>query len=155
MFLVALTALLCFSGCATAPLTPQQAISAGVSGAGEAIGTAALNKHIVNGQVDPAYLAGYETTVTNLRGYMQGQFTPADMHTFLANANGAGLSQPQVSIVAFIDGLSPEFIAVNGGAAPTPDGAIADAAVKQLSVGAARAVGLVTGTNWNPPWLTP
>jgi hypothetical protein len=131
-------------------LTPgQQIVAAGV-GAGEGIGTLLLKGHVVNGVIDPVYLASYEAEIPNVAGLMQGKITPADLHTLLANANQAGLNSQQLSVVGLLNGVSGEFIKVNGGATPSPDGQQADGAAKQVAVGLGNAVGLVTGTNYVP-----
>lgn len=132
-------------------LTPgQQIVAAGV-GVGEAIGTKILRAHSVNGVVDPTYLASYEAEIANVGGLMQGKITPADLHTLLANANGTSLSADQQSVVGLLNGVTSEFVKVNGGTPPTPDGNNVDAAAKQVAVGLGDAVGLVTGTNYTGP----
>ena len=131
-------------------LTPgQQVVAAGV-GAGESIGTVILKAHTVNGVVDPTYLASYEAEIPNVAGLMQNKITPADLNKILANANQAGLSSSQLGVVGLLQGVTGEFIKVNGGATPSPDGQAADGAAKQLAVGLGQAVGLVTGTNYVP-----
>lgn len=149
---------LCFSGCAgisavTGESTAQQ-ISANAEGAGEAVGSALLKKHSTAGVVDAGYLANYTALAPKIANVMAGAVTPADVHTLISDANGVALTSGQSAVVGYLDGLSPEFIAVNGtanGQAPTVNGAIADAAAKQFASGLERALGLVTGTNFVPP----
>jgi hypothetical protein len=131
-------------------LTPgQQVVAAGV-GAGEGIGAVILKSHMVNGVVDPTYLASYEAEIPNVAGLMQGKITPADLNKILANAGQAGLNSQQMGVVGLLNGVTGEFIKVNGGATPSPDGQAADGAAKQVAVGLGQAVGLVTGTNYVP-----
>ena len=81
--------------------------------------------------------------------------TPADQHTILAGQSGSiTLSKDQLTVVAYLSGLSPEFIAVNGGPVKTADGALADALCQQFAAGMANAVGLVTGANYVVPALS-
>lgn len=131
-------------------LTPgQQAVAAGI-GAGEGIGTLLLKSHIVNGSVDPGYLASYESEIPNVAGVMQGAITPADLSKILANASNAGLNKNQLAVVGTLNGITTEFVKVNGGPTPTPDGLTAQGAAQQLAVGLGLAVGLVTGANYVP-----
>jgi hypothetical protein len=141
-----------FTGCAGE--SQSQVIAANGEAAGEAVGTYLLKQHSVGGVVDPTYLGSFQALTPKIAKVMAGAVTPADVHTLIADAKGVTLTSGQSTVVAYLDGLSPEFIATNGtvnGQAPTPDGALADAAAKQFSSGLARAVGLVTGTNFTPP----
>lgn len=139
---------LTMTGCSG--LSPSQLIASNGMAAGEAVGKTLLSKHSVNGVVDPAYLARYEAQVPKVANLMQGAITPADIHDLIADASGVTLTSGQSTVVAYLDGLSPEFIKSNGNPL-TPDGAIAAAAAQQFSAGLARAVGFVTGTNFTPP----
>jgi hypothetical protein len=130
------------AGCGT---TAGQNIAA----AGEALGSYMLKKHIVNGVVDPVYLASYESEIPNISGLMAGKITPADLHTLLANSSAVALDSNQTQLVGFLDGVSQEFIQTNGNPI-TPQGAEVQAAAQQLAIGLGRAVGLVTGTNYVP-----
>jgi hypothetical protein len=141
-------ALVVIVGCA---LTPSQQIVAAGQGAGQAIGAKLLADHSVNGTVDPAYLASYESEIPKVAGLMQGAITPADLHAILGVSSSVKLSSSQLAVVGLLNGVSAEYIKVNGGSTPTPDGALTDAAAKQVAAGLASAVGLVTGTNYTPP----
>lgn len=132
-------------------LSPSQQIVAAGEGAGEAIGSKLLISHQVNGVVDATYLAQYEAEIPKVAGLMQGAITPADLHNILGVSGQANLNSSQTQVVGFLNGVTDEFIKVNGGATPSPDGAIADAAAKQVAFGLGRAVGLVTGTNYVAP----
>lgn len=138
---------LAFAGCAG--MTQQQIIAANVEGAGEAVGVKLLKAHETNGAVDLVYLSSFVDEIPKVANAMQGAITPADLHVILNNTQG--LSSDQLAAVAYLDGVSPEFIAVNGGTTPTIDGAIADASFKQFAAGLGRSVGLVTGQNYSPP----
>lgn len=136
------------SGCS---LTPgQQAVAAG-QGAGEGIGSKLLKSHSVNGVVDPAYLVKYEAEIPNVAGLMLGKITPADLHDIIANEDGAGLSADQTALVGVLNSVTDEYVKVNGGATPTPGGSVVDGDAKNFAAGLAKAVGLVTGTNYTPP----
>lgn len=136
------------TGCGTT--TGQKIVAVG-TGTGEAIGSKLLKDHSTNGVVDAAYLAKYEAEIPNVAGLMQGKITPADLHDILGVASSASLSSDQTAVVGLLNGVTDEFVKVNGGATPTPDGNQVDAAAKQVAAGLGRAVGLVTGTNYVPP----
>lgn len=145
---IVLCAVAFVSACA---LTPSQQIVAAGTGAGEAIGSKLLKAHSSNGLVDPVYLASYEAEIPKVAGLMQGAITPADLHTILANAGTSGLSADQTAVVGLLNGVTDEYVKVNGGSTPTPDGSLTDAAAKQVAAGLSRAIGLVTGINYAPP----
>lgn len=138
------------AGCVGGLTPSQQMVAAGV-GAGEAVGTALLKKNMTATAVSPAYLGTYESLIPKVSTLMQGGITPADLHNLIGQVDTSGLSAEQLAVVGLLNGVSDEFIRVNGGATPTPDGALADAAAKQFAVGLGHAVGLVTGTNYTPP----
>jgi hypothetical protein len=135
-----------------------QVISANATAAGEAVGAYLLRQNTVGGVVSPTYLASYVAEAPKIGNVMAGAVTPADLHALISNAKGVVLSNAQSEVVAYLDGLSPEFIAVNGtanGQPPTQEGALADAAAKQFASGLEAAVGFVTGTNYAVPTPTP
>lgn len=140
--------------------SPTQVLAANATATGEAVGRYLLHKN--NATTDAAYLVGYESFAPKFGNLMKGQVTPADVHTLIANANGVTLSNAQAAVVAYLDGLSPEFIHTNGsipqtvnGVTTSPpmtaDGSLADAIAAQFAAGLERAVGLETGTNFTPP----
>jgi hypothetical protein len=138
-------AALALAGCS---MTPSQSTKSLQIGAGEGVGTKLLKSNSVNGVVNAAYLVQYESEIPNVAGLMQGKITPADLHNILSAENTSTLSADKLSAIGILNGASSEWIAVNQG---TPDGALADAAAKNVAQGLANAVGLVTGTNYVPP----
>lgn len=131
---------LCFA-CASC-MTPGQTQVQVQIGTGEAIGSYLLKKNAT-----VAYIAQYESEIPNVAGLMQGKITPADLHNILSAETTAGLSAQQISVIGLLNGATQEWIKVNQG---TPEGALVDAAAKNVALGMGNAVGLVTGTNYVP-----
>jgi hypothetical protein len=143
----AAAAALSLTGCVGVAITTQQEAAAAVKAIGQGGGAALLTAHLVDGVVDPVYLAQYEATLPKIAGYMQGAITPADFGKIIASIK-AVVTPTQAAGLGLLGSLGGDFPAI---AANTATGALVDLECKQLAAGMTNAIGQVTGTNYGTP----